>query len=48
MKRSKALAALSRDHHQALVVAQKLRRATAATACEARDAFLAYWTGHGR
>ena len=48
MKRSKALAALSRDHHQALVVAQKLRRATAATACEGRDAFLAYWTGHGR
>jgi hypothetical protein len=49
MKRSKALAALSRDHHEALVVAQKLRRATAATACDARDAFLAaYWTGHGR
>jgi hemerythrin-like domain-containing protein len=48
MKRSKALAALSRDHHQALVVAQKLRLASAATACEARDAFLGYWTGHGR
>jgi hypothetical protein len=47
MKRSEALASLSRDHHQALVVAQKLRRATDATACEARDAFLAYWTGHG-
>jgi hypothetical protein len=48
MKRSKALASLSRDHHRALVVAQKLRRATDATAREARDAFLAYWTGHGR
>jgi hemerythrin-like domain-containing protein len=47
MKRSEALASLSRDHHQALVVAQKLRRATDTTACEARDAFLAYWTSHG-
>jgi hemerythrin-like domain-containing protein len=47
MKRSEALAALSRDHHQALVVAQKLRRATDATARQARDAFLAYWTDHG-
>ena len=48
MKRSAALASLSRDHHQALVVAQRLRRATDATAMEARAAFLAYWTGHGR
>ena len=48
MKRSAALASLSRDHHQALVLAQKLRRATDATAAEARDAFLAYWTDHGR
>src|SRR5215211_7250789 len=48
MKRSAALAVLSRDHHQALVVAQQLRRATDATAAEAREAFLAYWTGHGR
>jgi iron-sulfur cluster repair protein YtfE (RIC family) len=47
MKRSEALASLSRDHHQALVVAQKLRRATDATALEARETFLAYWTGHG-
>ena len=48
MKRSDALASLSRDHHHALVVAQKLRRATDATAPEAREAFLAYWTGHAR
>jgi hypothetical protein len=48
MKRSAALASLSRDHHQALVVAQRLRRATDATATEAREIFLAYWTGHGR
>ena len=47
MKRSAALASLSRDHHQALVVAQQLRRATEATAAEARAAFLDYWTGHG-
>jgi hemerythrin-like domain-containing protein len=48
MKRSEALASLSRDHYHALVVAQKLRRATDATARQARDAFLAYWTDHGR
>jgi hemerythrin-like domain-containing protein len=48
MKRSEALASLSRDHHQALVIAQKLRRATHVTAREARDAFLAYWTRDGR
>ena len=48
MKRSEALVSLSRDHHHALVVAQKLRRATDATARQARDAFLAYWTDHGR
>jgi hemerythrin-like domain-containing protein len=48
MKRSPALASLSRDHHQALVVAHKLSRATEATAAEARDAFLDYWAGHGR
>jgi len=47
MKRSEALASLSRDHHQALVVAQKLRRATDATALEARETFLAYWSRHG-
>ena len=32
MKRSEALASLSHDHHQALVVAQKLRRGTDTTA----------------
>lgn len=48
MKRSAALASLSRDHHQALFVAQQLRRATDATASEARAAFLSYWARHGR
>jgi hypothetical protein len=48
MKRSPALVTLSHDHHQALSIAQKLRRATADTAGEARAAFVAYWDGHGR
>lgn len=48
MKRSASLASLSRDHHQALAVAQRLRRVTDASAAEARAAFLAYWEGHGR
>jgi len=48
MKRSASLVSLSRDHHQALVVAQQLQRATDATAAEARAMFLAYWAAHGR
>jgi hypothetical protein len=48
MKRDPGLVTLSRDHHQALAVAQKLRRATADTAQEARSAFVAYWEEHGR
>lgn len=48
MKRSEALAPLSCEHHQALVAAQRLRRATPDTAQEARDAFLAFWESHGR
>jgi hypothetical protein len=48
MKRDPALVSLSHDHHQALVVAQALRRATGETAAEARAAFLAYWGAHGR
>jgi hypothetical protein len=48
MKRDPALASLSRDHHEALFVAQRLRRATTQTADEARAAFLAFWEGHGR
>ncbi len=48
MKRSAALEALSRDHHLALVVAQRLRRAGPKTASEARAGFLAYWSTHGR
>jgi hemerythrin-like domain-containing protein len=47
MKRSEALAQLSRDHHQGLVVAQRLRRAAPATASAARDAFLEFWKTEG-
>jgi hemerythrin-like domain-containing protein len=48
VKRSEALASLSRDHHQALAIAHNLRRATTATATDVRAAFLSYWTAHGR
>lgn len=47
MKRDAALTSLSRDHHQALRVAQQLRRADAQTADDARAGFLAYWREHG-
>ena len=47
MKRHPALQPLSRDHHVALVVAQKLRRADAGDAGSAREAFLAFWREHG-
>jgi hypothetical protein len=43
MKRHPALAPLSRDHHHALVIAQRLRRATAETATETAEAFLSHW-----
>jgi hemerythrin-like domain-containing protein len=48
MRRDPALVSLSHDHHQALFVAQALRRANASTAADARAAFLAYWNQHGR
>jgi len=48
MKRSDALAQLSRDHHHGLVVAQRLRRATPATADAAREAFLVFWADEGQ
>ncbi|HSI80118.1 MAG TPA: hemerythrin domain-containing protein [Solirubrobacterales bacterium] len=46
MKRDPALQPLSRDHHQALFVAQRLRRAEEADAAAAE--FLAFWREHGR
>jgi iron-sulfur cluster repair protein YtfE (RIC family) len=48
VKRSEALAILSRDHHQALVVAQQLSRADAADAAAARTRFLEFWQQDGR
>jgi hemerythrin-like domain-containing protein len=47
MKRHAALQPLSRDHHVALVAAQRLRRATDDDAVAARDAFLEFWREHG-
>jgi iron-sulfur cluster repair protein YtfE (RIC family) len=48
MKRSEALAPLSRQHHQGLAVALKLKRADARAAAEARAAFLEFWESEGR
>jgi hemerythrin-like domain-containing protein len=47
VKRAEALRALSRDHHQALGVALRLRRADANTAAEAQRGFLDFWREHG-
>ena len=47
MKRHRALQPLSRDHHVALVAAQRLRRATETDAAAVRDAFLEFWRDHG-
>jgi hemerythrin-like domain-containing protein len=47
MKRSPELAALSRDHHQALEAALRLRRATDGTVEEAIEHFLAFWSRQG-
>ena len=46
MKRSEALRSLSRDHHKALLVAQRLRRAD--NAAEAAVTFLEFWRAHGQ
>jgi iron-sulfur cluster repair protein YtfE (RIC family) len=48
VKRHPALESLSRDHHHALVVALRLKRATDSTAAEARASFLDYWEADGR
>lgn len=43
MKRSEALAPLSRDHHQTLVVAQKLARIDDQNAAEVIERFAEHW-----
>ncbi|MGI8749038.1 MAG: hemerythrin domain-containing protein [Thermoleophilaceae bacterium] len=48
MKRSPALTALSRDHHHALVVAQRLTRAQPESADAATRGFLAFWQPEGQ
>jgi hemerythrin-like domain-containing protein len=48
MKRSPELSQLSRDHHQALYAALRLRRAEQETAAEAIRGFLSFWRGHGQ
>lgn len=48
VKRHAALEHLSRDHHPALVVAQRLKRATDATDTSARAGFVKYWEAEGR
>jgi iron-sulfur cluster repair protein YtfE (RIC family) len=48
VKRHPALEQLSRDHHVALVIAQRLKRASEPTAGEACRAFLDYWRRDGR
>jgi hemerythrin-like domain-containing protein len=48
MKRHPALRALSRDHHQSLVVAQRLRNADVRDAGEAQAAFLDHWRNEGQ
>jgi hypothetical protein len=47
MKRHEELARLSRDHHQALFQAQRLRRATDADASEVTAGFLGFWRSVG-
>lgn len=46
MKRSEALTPLSHDHHQGLVVAQRLRRAESVDG-PAADDFRRFWPEHG-
>lgn len=48
MKRDRALISLSRDHHHALSVAQRLRRATPETRAAVRADTLHFWTTAGR
>jgi hemerythrin-like domain-containing protein len=47
MRRSPALEQLSRDHHHALVVAQRLKRAGAGSAVGSAEAFREYWEHDG-
>ena len=48
MKRSVALAPLSRQHHHGLFAALRLKRADADAAAEARATFVDFWEREGR
>jgi hemerythrin-like domain-containing protein len=48
MKRHPDLQSLSRDHHQALVIARRLQRVKDEDLIEARAAFLEFWRRHGQ
>jgi hemerythrin-like domain-containing protein len=48
MKRHPALAPLSRDHHHALVMARRLRRAGEDDAADVAQAFLEHWEAEER
>lgn len=48
MKRAEALKPLSRQHHQGLAVAQRLRRVSPADVEAVRGAFLTFWEDEGR
>ena len=48
MKRSPALRPLSRDHHEALAIALRLRRAKSDTMARDCSAFVRFWHEHGR
>ena len=47
MKRDAALADLSRDHHQALYRAMRMKRAVEDDIDEVRGDVLSFWAGHG-
>jgi hemerythrin-like domain-containing protein len=48
LKRTEALQTLSRQHHEGLAVALKLRRSGPDTASQARHAFIAFWANDGQ
>ncbi|MGH2976615.1 MAG: hemerythrin domain-containing protein [Solirubrobacterales bacterium] len=48
MKRHPDLQSLSRDHHQALVVARRLKHVNDEEANAARAAFIEFWRRHGQ
>ena len=48
MRRDPSLDRFSRDHHQALVIALQLRRATQITVAQTRAELHEFWRDHGR